>query len=414
MFKKILTIIAVILTIVIIGLFVWAFLVSRKSGGEVTVTESFRELVSFGNGSGNIFTQRGIRPSDIDFLGIGDLQDDIDISLQTLRKIAAFEVAGATIIKNEKEDTLARFIARENGHIFEIPVDSATQKRISNTTILRIRDVIWLSNGMEFVAQFLDESGSDIESFYASIGFEDTADIATLQGSFLQKNIMEIVPSNYEDKIFYLVDGGSEAIGIISDFDGSKKAQIFNSPLLGWIAQWADKDTIALTTKAYSNTQGYLYFLDTDTGELEKIISREGLTTLVSKDAKQVLFTYNDINRLLLGVHTVDSGESIDLPIWTLSEKCVWSSINYNIVYCGVPNTVPSGDDLDTWYKGLTSFSDSIWMIDTETQTASVLSEPINIVGEEIDLIKPVLSPDEDYLLFINKRDSNLWQLKIN
>nr|MDP7366862.1 hypothetical protein [Candidatus Paceibacterota bacterium] len=58
MTKKILIIIAVALIILVIGLFIWAFMISRESGGEVTVKESFRELVSFGESS-NFFSQRG-------------------------------------------------------------------------------------------------------------------------------------------------------------------------------------------------------------------------------------------------------------------------------------------------------------------------------------------------------------------
>ena len=65
------------------------------------------------------------------------------------------------------------------------------------------------------------------------------------------------------------------------------------------------------------------------------------------------------------------------------------------------------------WYQGITSFSDSVWMIDIETQTVKVLADPVNIAGEEIDLIKPVLSQDENYLFFINKKDSSLWSLRL-
>ena len=129
--------------------------------------------------------------------------------------------------------------------------------------------------------------------------------------------------------------------------------------------------------------------------------------------AEKVLFTHNQANRLLLSVFDIDEGEVTDLPLWTLTEKCVWSEKNSVIIYCGASNFIPRGESLDLWYQGITSFSDSVWMIDIETQTVKVLADPVNIAGEEIDLIKPVLSQDENYLFFINKKDSSLWSLRL-
>ena len=77
-----------------------------------------------------------------------------------------------------------------------------------------------------------------------------------------------------------------------------------------------------------------------------------------------------------------------------------------------MPNTILDEDTLDLWYQGLISFSDSMWIIDTKTQTTNILINPIDVVGKEIDIIKPILSPDENYLFFVNKKDSTLWQLR--
>ena len=55
--KKILITIAIVLLLIALGLFIWALMISRQSGGEVTVTESLKDIVSFGSGeTGNIFT----------------------------------------------------------------------------------------------------------------------------------------------------------------------------------------------------------------------------------------------------------------------------------------------------------------------------------------------------------------------
>jgi Tol biopolymer transport system component len=329
--------------------------------------------------------------------------------------VASFPVAGVSSVVNDNEETIVRFIARENGHIFEIPTDSTSRKRISNTTILRIWDTLWLSGGERFVARFVDEDSSEIESFYAEIIQEKEIENAnTLEGSFLQKNIKEMTYSKDKDKIFYIIPNGDGSVGVVSNPDGSKKVQILDSPISEWKAQWPEKDTIALTTKPSFNIPGHLYFLDVETEQLKSVLSNvNGLTTLVNSSAKKVLFTHNQADRLLLSVFDLNKEEVTDLPLWALAEKCVWSEKNNNIIYCGVSSFIPRGESLDLWYQGMTSFSDDIWMIDIETQTAKVLVSPANIAGEEIDLIKPVLSEDENYLFFVNKRDSSLWQLKL-
>ena len=161
--------------------------------------------------------------------------DDIDVSSLLLRKVASFPVAGVSSIINKDAETIIRFIARENGHIFEIPADSATQKRISNTTILRIWDTLWLKGAERFIARFLDEESSEIESFYAEIIPEgEIENTSTLDGSFLPKNITEITYSEDKDKIFYISSSGDGSVGIISNPDGSKKVQILDSPISEW------------------------------------------------------------------------------------------------------------------------------------------------------------------------------------
>lgn len=413
MFKKILITIAAILIIAVIGLFIRALFISRQSGGGMTVTESFRDIISFGESATSSFPEREIGEFDVISPQTNDVFSGEDAKLPRLRQLADFPVAGATIIQNNEKETLIRFIASENGHIFEIPADSATQKRISNTTILRIQDAKWLSGGDAFIARFLDEDSEQIKSFYAEIRQSEIESEGTVDGVFLSNDIKELALSD-KDKIFSLLQSGDGSVGIISEANGNKKVQIFNSPLSGWNIEWPSGDKIALTTKPSANILGYLYFLNTNTKKLEKILSGiRGLTTLVNKDMTYVLFTQNESRRLLLSMLDIENNEITDLPIWTLPEKCVWSELNKNIIYCGVPDTTPQGDIPDIWYQGLVSFSDSVWMIDIETKTADVISNPADAAGADIDIIKPILSIDENYLIFTNKKDYTLWGLEL-
>lgn len=416
MLKKILIIILIAFVLITIGLFVWAFSISKNSGGEMTVRESFREIVSFGESQDNIFSRIDKSETfEVDFLANDNLEEDIDINALLLREVAPFPIVGMSVVKNEDGEIRVKFIAKENGHIFESSTVSSAKKKISNTTILGIKEAIWLQDGAEFIARFLDRGSSEIESFYAKIKTQDETDtVGSLEGVFLPKNIKELAIQSDKNKIFYLLQSGDGSIGIVSNPDGDGKIQMFESPLSEWTVQWPNGKKIVLTTKASSDIAGYLYLLDTDTQKLEKLLSgMDGLTTLADKSGKKILFTHKDIGRFFLSVFDTNSGKITDLPVWTFSEKCVWSEKNQDIIYCGIPDFAPEGDELDLWYQGLVSFRDSVWMIDIETQTAKIIIEPFETVGKEIDIIKPTLSPDEDYLFFMNKTDSHLWQLKI-
>ena len=83
-------------------------------------------------------------------------------------------------------------------------------------------------------------------------------------------------------------------------------------------------------------------------------------------------------------------------------------------IYCAIPKSITRGTYPDLWYKGETSFSDEIWKINVESGITTKLINPITVIGgEEIDAIKLALDADENYLFFVNKKDSYLWKLEL-
>ncbi len=98
--------------------------------------------------------------------------------------------------------------------------------------------------------------------------------------------------------------------------------------------------------------------------------------------------------------------------ITALPEKCLWTKDSITL-FCGAPNEIPEGMYPDSWYQGKVSFSDALWKINTETGALNILAIPEEDAREEIDLIDPMLSPDEHTLIFRNKKDSSLWSLQL-
>jgi hypothetical protein len=114
-----------------------------------------------------------------------------------------------------------------------------------------------------------------------------------------------------------------------------------------------------------------------------------------------------------LKVYPFSGGSPVDTVVSTLPEKCVWSKNKTDTVYCAVPEFIPENNSLDSWYKGLVSFSDEIWKIDTETGMGEMVRKLNDAVPGGIDATYLMLSPKEDYLIFTNKKDYHLWSLHL-
>jgi hypothetical protein len=150
-----------------------------------------------------------------------------------------------------------------------------------------------------------------------------------------------------------------------------------------------------------------MYEVDTGTKNFSRVLGPiNGLTTLTSPNGKLTL--YGDDNLSLYLYHN-DTKTSDLLGIKTLPEKCVWGSGN-DVIYCAVPKTI-SGTYPDDWYQGTISFSDQFWKIDAKTENTTLLFDPSTITGgEEADGIKLATDTGENYLFFVNKKDSYLWE----
>ena len=236
----------------------------------------------------------------------------------------------------------------------------------------------------------------------------------SLVGTFLKRNIHAITLSQSGEQIFYLTGTIGDTVGTIANPNGKQSSKVFFSPLSEWTLQWTSGNTIAFTTKPSAATLGYLYFFNKSSKVFEKVIGgKNGLTTLVSPDKQSSLYSENVRNSITFGVLDIGAEEETTLPVTTLPEKCVWSINEEYVVYCAVPDSMMGREYPDRWYQGLVSFSDSIWKINTKTGTADMIIEPGREVGLEMDIITMMLTNDEKYLLFINKKDSILWSLRL-
>ena len=231
---------------------------------------------------------------------------------------------------------------------------------------------------------------------------------AKLLTSVLPSSIPRGTASPDGTQIFFLLPVPGGINGMVANADGSSQHKVFESPLTEWSAQWVNKDTIALTTLATREADGYLYFLNPTTGDFKKILGPiRGLTTLVSPDAKTVIYSNSSDTSVVTRTYQVGSGAVKVLGLATLPAKCAWQDAS--IVFCGVPKTVPPGQYPDSWYQGLTSFSDTLWSVNADQGTTSVVLSP----EQSFDMTHVEISPSNKYIYFINKPDGTLWSYRL-
>ena len=336
-------------------------------------------------------------------------------NIPLLRKISNIPVAGGYIFQPEADQqkdvenySLIRFIERGTGHIYETSTNSLTQVRVSNTTIPKIQETVWLDKD-SLIIRYLDDNDI-IKTFSANLITNDLGD-QELEGFFLQNDIREII--KFGKKIFYLLDSGKGTIGVISDKNDENKKIIFENPLKEWLLKNINDKHISLTTKPAINIDGFLFLFNTETQILDKVIGgKPNLSTLMNKSFDTLYSEYGKLGPKL-SIYNNQEGVSTDIFIKTFPEKCVWDK-NEPIIYCGVPTEELTNYDLTKWYQGTTSFTDSIWKINIETGKTEFLISPSDFDVEDIDIINPILSEKGDYLLFMNKKDFNLWLLKLS
>ena len=92
----------------------------------------------------------------------------------------------------------------------------------------------------------------------------------------------------------------------------------------------------------------------------------------------------------------------------TLPEKCLFSAINTDIIYCAIPRNIPKSDYPDDWYQGLFFFSDTLWQINLSSGAKKMILDE-----EDFDIINIFSDEKENYLFFQDKRNSTLWSFKL-
>ena len=336
-----------------------------------------------------------------------------------LVKVSTMPIAGFAVFQKEKTEKefvpALRYVARTNGNVYQTFADDVLEGKLSETIIPKVYEALFGNNGEMVIMRYLKSDEQTIQTFLGALPKEklggEVVGERKVEGSFLPDNISDLSLSFDTTKIFYLLNTNDITSGIILNLKDNKKTQVFDSQFAEWLSFWPNIKMITLNTKPSGTIPGYMYAIDPAKKDFRRILSNiNGLTTLTSPDSKLILYSDNNLN---LGIYHTDTRDSSSIGLRTLAEKCIWNKTSADI-YCAVPKSIQQGIYPDIWYKGEMSFFDEIWKINVENGVTTKIINPIDVIGgEEIDGIKLALDNDENYLFFVNKKDSYLWKLKL-
>ncbi len=426
MSKKRLSLILGITVIVTVGFFLAAYIISKQgnSGEAEQPKNPLADFFPFGKSS-----------LPVDRLSQGNTPVTNNQNRNTpliaeqntkaLRQLSAVAVAGMSPGMRSGKTTVL-FVERATGNIYETVPEDMRKDRISNALIPNVKEVFMGDSGKNIVYRYLKEGGASIQTFIRTVPNPDKIKKETqngttteqIIGSFLAENITDALVSSDTKTMFYFEKtpdfSDGVTIGSIFDFRKNTSVKVFQSPFSEWLPVSFVGKMVLLQTKASQNVPGYLYSLDTSNGELQKIVGDiNGLTALPSPDQQKILYSKSTRGGVALRLYNRREGTTLDIQLATLPEKCVWD-IDSVFAYCAAPDYIPTALYPDEWYRGSIRFSDSMWKIDSKTGKIDALFVPSAFGINAMDITVPALSPNGDYLFFINKTDSTLWGYGFN
>jgi hypothetical protein len=331
--------------------------------------------------------------------------------LPRLRQLWKDPTAGDTFFPGSGSTTAVRFVDRATGRIYESPLETLGNAKISNTTIPQVHEAIWAANGNELVFRYLKDDIT-IQSFYGIMATTSSSTALTFEGYFLPEDIRDVYAAG--NKILYFdptIDTGSL---IQANINGTAKKAVMNSEARDWSLSYTNQKTAFLQTRPSGEMRGFGYALDLATGATTKIASDiNGLTGTINPAGDRAFMSARETSTIISASYDFKTKATKTLSTRTLSEKCAWSNTKSSIIYCAVPISIPSGVYPDDWYKGKTSFSDTLLSINLATGETSTVLDPGFDASQNMDMMKMVVSRDDSYLTFINKKDMSLWLYRL-
>ncbi|MFC1700942.1 hypothetical protein ACFLZ0_02295 [Patescibacteria group bacterium] len=307
------------------------------------------------------------------------------------------------------DGNLVKYYSALSGNVLQSNFDGSEQFIISSDTLTNLLKTKWSPIDKNKVISFFKQKDEQIKKYFYNFKSKESA--------MLEKNISSVDWSPTEDKIVYQyfdIQSGLNNINIANP-DGSDWNSILQTRIKDIIVEWPSSNQIIIRTKPSGLAKSVIYTINPSGENFRKLIDNTyGLTTLWSPQGDKLLFseTNSQGENLKLNLFNTNDYTIRELDFITLPEKCVWSQDNIT-AYCAVPTIIADKAVLpDDYYKDLLEFTDFFYKINLNTGQKSLLAKS-DILSIGIDASQLLLDNQENYLIFVNKKDGLLYSLEL-
>jgi len=197
--------------------------------------------------------------------------------------------------------------------------------------------------------------------------------------------------------------------------DGSNYSILLKTRMKNLIFGWPKGGEVFFQEKPSGLVPSSLYSLNTLTKSFTEIMPNiNGLSVQWSSDGSKIIYSRTDSRGRTINIFIANrnGANPKSLEINTLVEKCVWSQ-DMRYIYCAIPKNINEAEILpDDFYKGTFLANDEFFKINTETGEKTKILDAFQMI-EIYDANDLFLSPQEDYLFFVNKTNGLLYSIEL-
>ena len=322
-------------------------------------------------------------------------------SPESLRQLTTTPVAGYQEVLSDGDVRSVRYIEAGTGHIFSIDLVSGLTERVSATTIPLATKGVMTKDGQ--YALILSNSGAQADFIVGEIIPENE----TLRNFALPDYATSFAVTD-SDEFVYTTPNGSELIAKAYNPDTNELRTLFTIPFREATIRW--NNTTAgphvVYPHASSRLEGYVYTY-TNGQVTRQAASGYGLSAVGSED--KLLYSAQFDNEYTTIIQDMGTFKAVASPLTVVPEKCSFITVDPTIAVCGITLTEYSHLMPDVWYQGNMIMNDTLWEMDTQTESATLLVNPESATGRQLDIVGLQFSTNDRNLYFQNKLDQTLW-----
>ena len=331
----------------------------------------------------------------------------IPITPQTEGEFTIFKLSDVAVISPIISDNKVLYYSKLNGNVLKTDFEGKSIQPLTNIAIPNLITTVWSFDKSQTINIYQENDVVKKVLF----------DFASQKATQLDSKIKSVSFAPNQNKIAYqfIDDSLGKNTLTIADSNGLNWKDIFNIRMENIRLYWTKDNLLTLTSAPSGIVKGSALTIDTTPKiiSLKKLISDiYGLTIKYSPDGKNLIYSQTDQYGHNPTLHLIkEGGVAEKTNLNTLSDKCAFSKNNN--IYCAIPKIINGSLILpDDFYKNIANFSDIFFKIDMANNKSSIIFDPADF-KYDFNASDLNISPNEDYIIFINKKDGLLYSIKI-